>query len=149
MLDSFEKYLYQTVFPMQPPENIYHYTTQKGILGIVTRREMWATQVHFLNDKNEVFLTFKPGADPRYQGNSQQYQTQSAPHRSGAYLHRLILRRERSAQPVARLRQSGQRLRHRFQPQGTDSYRQTPAFRSLALRLQHRPADGTGDLSYR
>lgn len=59
MLDSFEKYLYQTVFPMQPPENIYHYTTQKGILGIVTRREMWATQVHFLNDKNEVFLTFK------------------------------------------------------------------------------------------
>lgn len=59
MLDKFEKYLYQTVFPQQPPGNIYHYTTQKGILGIVTRREMWATQVHFLNDKNEVFLTFK------------------------------------------------------------------------------------------
>ncbi len=59
MLDTFEKYLYQTVFPMQPPENIYHYTTQKGILGIVSRLEMWATQVHFLNDKNEVFLTFK------------------------------------------------------------------------------------------
>ncbi len=59
MIDNFERYLYQTVFPMQPPDSIYHYTTQRGILGIVTRREMWATQVHFLNDKNEVFLTFK------------------------------------------------------------------------------------------
>ncbi|NCB39243.1 MAG: DUF2971 domain-containing protein [Erysipelotrichia bacterium] len=59
MLENFEKYLYQTVFPLQPPESIFHYTTQKGILGIVAKREMWATQVHFLNDKNEVLLTFK------------------------------------------------------------------------------------------
>lgn len=59
MFDKFEKYLYQTVFPTQPPENIFHYTTQSGILGIIQSREMWATQVHFLNDKHEVFLTFK------------------------------------------------------------------------------------------
>lgn len=59
MLDKFEQYLYQTVFPLKPPDSIFHYTTQKGILGIVEKREMWATQVHFLNDKNEVFLTFK------------------------------------------------------------------------------------------
>lgn len=59
MLDSFERYLYQTVFPLLPPESIYHYTTQQGILGIVSLQELWATQVHFLNDKNEVFLTFK------------------------------------------------------------------------------------------
>lgn len=59
MLENFEKYLYQKVFPLKPPGTIYHYTTQKGILGIVPPRSMWATQVHFLNDKNEVFLTFK------------------------------------------------------------------------------------------
>lgn len=59
MLEKFEKYLYQTVFPLRPPETIYHYTTQKGILGIIPTRSIWATQVHFLNDRNEVFLTFK------------------------------------------------------------------------------------------
>lgn len=59
MLEKFETYLYQTVFPLQPPESIFHYTTQRGILGIVENHAMWATQVHFLNDKNEVLLTFK------------------------------------------------------------------------------------------
>ncbi len=59
MLENFEKYLYKKVFPSKPPEIIYHYTTQKGILGIIPTRSMWATQAHFLNDKNEVFLTFK------------------------------------------------------------------------------------------
>lgn len=59
MIDKFEQYLYQTVFPTQLPDSIFHYTTQRGILGIIDKREMWATQVHFLNDKNEVNLTFK------------------------------------------------------------------------------------------
>jgi hypothetical protein len=59
MLQKFENYLYHRVFPVKPPKNIYHYTTQKGILGIISNREMWATQVHFLNDKNEIYLTFK------------------------------------------------------------------------------------------
>ncbi|GAB4271663.1 MAG: DUF2971 domain-containing protein [Candidatus Rifleibacteriota bacterium] len=58
MSNNFESYLYQRVFPQQPPQIIYHYTTQEGILGIISKREMWATQVHFLNDKNEIFLTF-------------------------------------------------------------------------------------------
>ncbi len=59
MVQTFEKYLYNRVFPVKPPRSIFHYTTQKGILGIIQKREMWATQVHFLNDKNEIFLTFK------------------------------------------------------------------------------------------
>jgi hypothetical protein len=59
MIEKFENYLYKRVFPQQPPGIIYHYTTQKGILGIIENREMWATQVHFLNDKHEIFLTFK------------------------------------------------------------------------------------------
>ena len=59
MFDKFEKHLYKTVFPTRPPDNIFHFTTQAGILGIIQSREMWATQVHFLNDKHEIFLTFK------------------------------------------------------------------------------------------
>ena len=59
MTDSFEKYLYDKVFPQQPPQTIFHYTTQRGILGIISNQEMWATQIQFLNDKNEVFLTFQ------------------------------------------------------------------------------------------
>lgn len=59
MLNNFEQHLYKKVFPVKPPKIIYHYTTQKGMLGIISMREMWATQVHFLNDKNEVNLTFK------------------------------------------------------------------------------------------
>ena len=59
MVNNFENYLYRTIFPVKLPEIIYHYTTQKGILGIISDRVMWATQVHFLNDKNEVYLAFK------------------------------------------------------------------------------------------
>ncbi len=59
MSDKFEKYLYKKVFPEKPPETIFHYTTQKGILGIMEMRQMWATQVLFMNDKNEIFLTFQ------------------------------------------------------------------------------------------
>jgi hypothetical protein len=59
MQEKFEHLLYKKVFPQEPPETIYHYTTQKGILGIIQNREMWATQVHFLNDKNEIHLTFE------------------------------------------------------------------------------------------
>jgi len=59
MSDNFENYLYKKVFPQQPPEIIFHYTTQKGILGIIENKEMWATQIHFLNDTNEIYLTFR------------------------------------------------------------------------------------------
>lgn len=59
MLETFEKHLYNKVFPIKPPENIYHYTTQGGILGILENMIMWATQVQFLNDKHEIYLTFK------------------------------------------------------------------------------------------
>jgi hypothetical protein len=59
MQGNFEKHLYEKVFPQSPPETIFHYTTQKGILGIIQNREMWATQIHFLNDKNEIHLTFE------------------------------------------------------------------------------------------
>lgn len=59
VFDVFEQYLYRKVFPVKPPEDIFHYTTQGGILGILDTMQMWATQVHFLNDKHEVYLTFR------------------------------------------------------------------------------------------
>ncbi len=59
MLENFEKHLYSTIFPEHLPKTVYHYTTQGGILGIIQQGEIWATQVAFLNDKNEVYLTFR------------------------------------------------------------------------------------------
>lgn len=59
MHEIFERYLYQNAFPSKLPKTIYHYTTQTGMLGIIREGEMWATQVHFLNDRNEINLTFK------------------------------------------------------------------------------------------
>jgi len=35
------------------PELLYHYTTQDGLLGIIEKQEFWATDVRFLNDKEE------------------------------------------------------------------------------------------------
>ncbi|MGA3373923.1 MAG: DUF2971 domain-containing protein [Terracidiphilus sp.] len=35
------------------PEQLYHYTTQEGLLGIIEKQELWATDVRFLNDMEE------------------------------------------------------------------------------------------------
>jgi len=37
----------------QPPGILYHYTTQRGFLGIVRTREMWASHTQYLNDSRE------------------------------------------------------------------------------------------------
>jgi Protein of unknown function (DUF2971) len=34
-------------------ETLYHYTDLNGLIGIVQNQTLWATNVHFLNDKNE------------------------------------------------------------------------------------------------
>jgi len=36
-----------------PPEVLYHYTTQAGLLGIIESRTIWATHTRFLNDTSE------------------------------------------------------------------------------------------------
>jgi hypothetical protein len=36
-----------------PTHPLYHYTTQKGLLGIVKEREIWATHHQYLNDTQE------------------------------------------------------------------------------------------------
>ena len=36
-----------------PPENLYHYTDQQGMFGILETGELWATRIHCLNDHQE------------------------------------------------------------------------------------------------
>jgi hypothetical protein len=38
----------------QPPDVLYHYTTVEGIRGLVESGEAWATEIHFLNDAEEL-----------------------------------------------------------------------------------------------
>ncbi len=40
----------------RPPDSIYHYTTQLGLLGVVEERKIWATMSRYLNDVSEFVL---------------------------------------------------------------------------------------------
>jgi hypothetical protein len=35
------------------PEILYHYTSQRGLLGIVEKKKLWATHIRYLNDSRE------------------------------------------------------------------------------------------------
>lgn len=37
------------------PEVLYHYTTQTGLLGILSTQKIWATQINYLNDTKEFW----------------------------------------------------------------------------------------------
>jgi hypothetical protein len=39
---------------MTAPDILYHYTTISGLIGIVTHRELWASDCQFLNDGTEL-----------------------------------------------------------------------------------------------
>ena len=41
------------VLSCKPPDALYHYTTQSGLLGIIKNREIWATHTQYLNDQHE------------------------------------------------------------------------------------------------
>jgi hypothetical protein len=48
---------------------LYHYTSAQGLLGIIQTREIWATNVLYLNDSSELsdaaeFLTSELGSTP-------------------------------------------------------------------------------------
>jgi hypothetical protein len=36
-----------------PPDSLYHYTDQAGLLGIIKTVELWATKVQYMNDSTE------------------------------------------------------------------------------------------------
>jgi hypothetical protein len=46
-----EKYLNKS-----PPPDLYHYTDQNGLLGIMDSGNLWATKVQYLNDSKEFNL---------------------------------------------------------------------------------------------
>lgn len=37
----------------EPPDTLYHYTGQVGLLGIIQNAELWATKVQYMNDLAE------------------------------------------------------------------------------------------------
>jgi hypothetical protein len=39
-----------------PPDPLYHYTNQVGLLGIIQSGELWATKVQYMNDSTEFGL---------------------------------------------------------------------------------------------
>src|SRR5258706_7645255 len=36
-----------------PPDTLYHYTTQEGLLGIIRSKQIWASHTQYLNDERE------------------------------------------------------------------------------------------------
>jgi Protein of unknown function (DUF2971) len=38
----------------QPDDVLYHYTSQRGLAGIVEKRKLWATHIRYLNDSKEL-----------------------------------------------------------------------------------------------
>jgi len=43
----------QEMLSKQPPRFIYHYTNQAGLKGILEEKQIWASDVHYLNDSQE------------------------------------------------------------------------------------------------
>jgi len=39
-----------------PPEKLYHYTSQEGVIGILSKKEFWASKIHYMNDSREYAL---------------------------------------------------------------------------------------------
>lgn len=48
----------RTLLDEQPLEELYHYTSHEGLLGIVKNKEIWATDADYLNDSKELYLAF-------------------------------------------------------------------------------------------
>jgi hypothetical protein len=43
-----------TLANKNPPDLLYHYTSQKGLLGIIEKKKLWATNIRYLNDSQEL-----------------------------------------------------------------------------------------------
>jgi hypothetical protein len=51
-------YFMKHLLATRPPV-IYHYTTQRGLLGIIENRELWATNILYMNDSTEFSIVFQ------------------------------------------------------------------------------------------
>lgn len=43
----------EEILSRKPPKSLYHYTTQEGLIGIIQKKEIWATHTQYLNDNTE------------------------------------------------------------------------------------------------
>src|SRR6266849_4114272 len=46
-------------FKKLPPDILYHYTGQIGLLGIVEKAEVWATKIQYMNDATEFGVALR------------------------------------------------------------------------------------------
>jgi len=48
-----------SLMKVNPPDELFHYTTQKGLLGIIQNKSIWTTKVLCLNDSSEYVLALR------------------------------------------------------------------------------------------
>jgi Protein of unknown function (DUF2971) len=46
-----------------PPDILYHYTSQSGLIGMLNTKKIWASSIHYLNDSKEFALALKLARD--------------------------------------------------------------------------------------
>jgi hypothetical protein len=44
------------LFRLEPPEELFHYTSHDGLIGIAKNKELWASKAIFMNDAAEFRL---------------------------------------------------------------------------------------------
>lgn len=71
------KQIAQTLYSDSPDELLYHYTTIKGLQGIVENRCLWASDVRYMNDSAEL----------RYIVNLLQQRAETEPHQAALLKH--------------------------------------------------------------
>jgi hypothetical protein len=55
-INSFQPQAFVEHFKKIPPNFLYHYTGQAGLLGIIKTGELWATKIQYMNDATEFGL---------------------------------------------------------------------------------------------
>ncbi len=55
--DTFVPPAFSQHFEKLPPQVLYHYTGQAGLLGIVNTAELWATKIQYMNDATEFGIS--------------------------------------------------------------------------------------------
>jgi hypothetical protein len=50
--------MFDKIFARKPDKPIFHYTSQKGLLGIIKTKGLWLTHIYCLNDSTEITHAF-------------------------------------------------------------------------------------------
>jgi hypothetical protein len=53
-LDEVLEQEWRRIGPVDPPEVVYHYTSARGLLGIMSEKKIYLTDAFFLNDQSEL-----------------------------------------------------------------------------------------------